>query len=193
MVSTEAPAAVGEAPSDAAEPAGRARTDEAAAPGTSPLSSSSSSTGVAAALVTAAAADQPTATDAPLAGADDGGSEADADGEEVDDEALMMDLNTNATLTATVTGSAASTSLIPRGPPPVKAPVLGSASDALPPLSTTSGDVFLSSSINGEVMIWDRRVQEGNGMVRALPKSGAAGGGCWCASVSGGMLIFCLN
>lgn len=72
---------------------------------------------------------------------------------------------------------------MPRGPPPTKAPILGSAEANK--LGNLSNDVFMSTSINGEVMIWDRRVSDttGDGAVRALPKSTTKGGG-WCTSVS---------
>lgn len=174
---------------------------------TSPLSSSSSSNGVAAALVqpttgaetsgvpAVAPIDQNGTIDLTL---DDGvDSDADADGEEIDEDALMtFPLPTTSTGTpipiATSTGAPATaapiqingtgqpvaSSLPPRPNPMNKVPVVGPSS-GLPVLSS---DVFMSTSIEGQVVIWDRRIKNGDkGGVRRLDHGSKHAG--WCASV----------
>lgn len=78
-------------------------------------------------------------------------SEADADGEADDDPPAPL-------------------------PPTNSIPKMGAK--GLPELSR---DVFLSTSIDGVVLVWDRRVAEGGGRVRRLDNEGRHGG--WCASV----------
>ena len=128
---------------------------------TSPSLSASSSTGVAASLVnnpTNGRASSPKSDEAfdPLFDSQD--SDVDADGDE-DDEPT------------------ATSSTLPPRPPARNVPILGRAED-LPELSS---DVFLSSSIDGAIMIWDRRIEgDGKGGVRRLDSSKNGG---WCSSV----------
>lgn len=152
------------APGDVAmvegEASRRVKTDEA---GDTPASESSSH-GVAASLV------KPADTTA-----DDGGSEADADGEEIDDEAFAAAPTGDVKPPPTI-GSA----LISKADSIKHVPMVGAAGEELPQLS---GDVFLSTSVHdGQVMIWDRRIKSGaKGGVRRLNIGGKHGS--WALSV----------
>lgn len=145
----------------------------------SPASSNSSS-GVAASLVQNSAKPSPAVVDGAAVVAspesdgafdplfDDGrSSEADADGDEDDDSSKLA------------TGlSRPGGMLAPAHPATPSAPTLGSAG-----LPVLSDDVFLSTSIDGQVMLWDRRVKSGDkGGVRRLENVGKRAG--WCTSVS---------
>ena len=143
----------------------RVKTDQAA--GADTPASESSSRGVAASLVKAAG---------DATGADDGGSEADADGEEVDDEALD---GAAAPSADNVKPAAMGSALISKATSLRHVPMVGGAED-LPQLSR---DVFLSTSVHdGQVMIWDRRIKSGaKGGVRRLNSS--AKHGSWALSV----------
>lgn len=132
---------------------------------TSPSLSASSSTGVAASLVSKpiAANGQSTAAtpDDAFDPLFDQGSDVDADGD-VDDDPSHAPMTQSS---------------LPVIPPPRNVPIVGKTSN-LPELST---DVFLSTSIDGQVMIWDRRIKgEGKGGVRKLENTKNAG---WCSSV----------
>ena len=163
---------------------GRVRTDDASGePGTSPLSSASSSTGVAAALVQSTPHGSNGETNAAAGGAADADADADADGEldadgEVDDEMLggqdVRPVDSQADPSKPVP-------LIPKTNAAKTVPVLGSAeANDLPELSA---DVFLSTSIDGQVMLWDRRVKSAaKGGVRRFDTSSKHGR--WAASVS---------
>lgn len=158
--------------------------------GASPAASeTSSSGGVAASLgKPVASVVDALAKDAAM---DDGGSEADADGEEVDDEAMLSAFPLPTTSNGTPTPTLGSLPLNGAGAiyngilPPMNGagkavPVVGSSeAKGLPELSR---DVFLSTSIDGQVMIWDRKVKNGaQGAVRRLASDGKNGG--WAASV----------
>ncbi|ORY89339.1 WD40-repeat-containing domain protein [Leucosporidium creatinivorum] len=166
--------------------------------GASPaVSDTSSSGGVAASLgKPVASAVDALAKDSAM---DDGGSEADADGEEVDEEAILpaFPLPTTSSGTPIPTGGSLPLNGAAAGKMgksnggggglPSKSdaangvPVLGSnEAAALPELSR---DVFLSTSVDGQVMIWDRRVKNGaQGAVRRLESAGKNGG--WAASAT---------
>lgn len=128
---------------------------------TSPALSASSSTGVAASLVNKPVNGRATSpkSDEPFDPLfDNQDSDVDADGD-VDDE------------------QTATSSTLPARPPPRNVPIVGRAKD-LPELSN---DVFLSTSIDGQIMIWDRRIKgDGKGGVRKLENSKNGG---WCSSV----------
>lgn len=123
---------------------------------------------------------------------DDGGSEADADGEEVDEEAMLPAFSMPTSGNGTPITSLGSVPLNDTGaiyngmlPPKTGAgravPVVGS--DEAAGLPELSRDVLLSTSIDGQVMLWDRRVKNGaQGAVRRLASGGKNGG--WAASVS---------
>ena len=125
-------------------------------------SPASSSSGVAAAL---------TGSAAPADNADD--ADADADGEEdadgeVDEEPPVPASQTN--------GQRFQYNLPAKDGPSRAVPVVGAPGEtALTDLST---EVFLSSSVDGEVMLWDRRVQTGGtrGGVRKLAGEGTQAG-----------------
>lgn len=147
----------------------RVKTDEAAA--ATPASDSSSS-GVAASLVKPAGSGVDAGA---TTGADDGGSEADADGEEIDDDSPMqLSAPTNGDIKPATIGSA----LISKANSMRHVPLVGGEGE----LPEVSRDVFLSTSIDGQVMIWDRRIKSGaKGGVRRLACGGKDGN--WAASV----------
>lgn len=127
------------------------------------------------------------------------GSEADADGDDDDDDDDLM----NGTTVDSNNGAAALPSMptsvnsvtttnglatpLPVLPLKKKAqvidsiPIIGAAGSKLPTLS--SSDVFMSTSIDGQVLIWDKRIRNGggNGGVRRFGKTK---NDSWCASVS---------
>ncbi|KAI5476938.1 mitochondrial import receptor subunit TOM40 [Pseudohyphozyma bogoriensis] len=178
------------------DPSGSAETNGADGNVASPASDTSSSTGVAATLVqstTATNGDEkpPAANGAepavPSISLVDDASEADADGEEdadgeIDDSALPP-FSSSATMNGTSAlpnGTSKSLPLPAREKRSKSVPFVGT--EGLPELS---GDVFMSTSIDGDVMLWDKRVKGGaSGGVRKLASSTDARGRpqAWCAS-----------
>ncbi|KAM0791237.1 hypothetical protein ACM66B_005717 [Microbotryomycetes sp. NB124-2] len=159
---------------------GRVKTDEAAVdnPETSPLSSASSSTGVAAALVKSVNGDSNLNVKAE--GASNGDSDADADGEADDDVDYNPAAQPNGTSGHGTSGHA--NGLTPRNVPGESAPVIGS--DEAKDLPELSSDVFLSTGIDGQCMLWDKRIAGmSKGVVRRFDTSAKsshwAASACW--------------
>lgn len=159
----------------------------------SPASSASSSTSVAAALVahpnnaTANAAIEPSPSTSADPRPPDVSSEVDADGDIDADGDLDEELAPSTSIPDKASLAKSTPSLEKSLPIPTikklsnSVPYVGDPTSELPELS---GDVFLSSSIDGQVMIWDRRVKAGEKGVRRLGVSnGSAKGSRWCASV----------
>ncbi|GAA5895414.1 hypothetical protein JCM8208_006003 [Rhodotorula glutinis] len=134
----------------------------------------------------AAAAKKDEAAPPPSAADEDADADADADGE-IDDSVLT---NTSP--------HAALPSRVPDYAKPDRIPLVGSSDDLG---GATSDDVFVSTGLDGTVLLWDRRVGEGRGVVRRWDgyeapggergkKEGASGGRCTsaCWSPSGSHL-----
>ncbi|KAK4054579.1 Transcription factor spt8 [Microbotryomycetes sp. JL201] len=152
---------------------GQGESDADNDPETSPLSSASSSTGVAAALVKAVngEADVNDKADADAIAAN-GDSDADADGE-IDDDA---NFDASAPSNGHTNGIAA------KEHTSKAVPVIGS--DAAKDLPELSPDVFMSTSIDGQCMLWDMRAEgTSKGVVRRFDTSGKssrwATSACW--------------
>lgn len=122
------------------------------------------------------------------------GSEADADGDDDDDDDDLMngtigDSNTiivgaapmPSMPTTTTNGSLAAVPLKKKVQTIDSIPIIGATGSKLPALSAS--DVFMSTSIDGQVLIWDKRIRNGggNGGVRRFGKTK---NDSWCASVS---------
>jgi hypothetical protein len=72
--------------------------------------------------------------------------------------------------------------------PIVEVPMVGGEEERS--LSALSSDVFMSTSIDGKVMIWDRRIKSGakGGVRRLNDVKSKIQGGNWCTSVSYGLI-----
>ncbi|GAA6028252.1 hypothetical protein JCM8097_006941 [Rhodosporidiobolus ruineniae] len=151
-------------------PSGRIRTDEAASEG-----------------------DADGDADADADADADGEADADADGEEDDPSASSAPAASSTAVPGTSSALNPHSSLPPRPSPsssvPLASPSSRSPSDE--PLPELSEDVFLSTGLDGTVLLWDRRVREGKwGGVRRFEAGGRGGkmadvrcqAACWSPS-----------
>ncbi|KAM0752827.1 WD40 repeat-like protein [Meredithblackwellia eburnea MCA 4105] len=169
---------------------GTAKPSEPAAVPSSPASSASSGTGVAAALVSGV----PTPTAGASAGAGGGsggggveGSDAegdvDADGEvdadgDIDDGDDGDGLESSAALKLTAATQGMKPTSTSRDAVRSRVPLFGA-----PSLPALSSDVFLSTSIDGEAVLWDRRIKNGDvGGARRFDSPSHSEN--WCSSAS---------
>ncbi|SGY21232.1 BQ5605_C016g08212 [Microbotryum silenes-dioicae] len=125
----------------------------------------------------------------------DAEGDLDADGEDFDEEALLGVSSNANTTSATNPSSSSSTKitipikpkstgsslLVPKLKKTTSIPIWGTQPDASSSMrGKKSDDVFMSTSLDGQVLIWDTRVKDAN--VVRLPSSGRYG--MWCASAT---------
>ena len=114
---------------------------------------------------------------APPPAADDADADADADADGEIDDSVLTNTSPHAALP----------SRVPDYAKPDRIPLVGS--DGADLGGATSDDVFVSTGLDGTVLLWDRRVGEGKGVVRRWDgyeapggergkKEGASGGRC---------------